>query len=281
MPAPEALIDLYLHLASASDHQRLPLQRDKFLVLAGGFAEMGGNPELAERCRLRLLAGNPNHLLKNFESMQEAMQSDDVRFYTKQLLRLYPFEKAEYLLYKFRASGYSGRHEFADVPPHWDDVRPADWLALEDDGEKTDGLPRGCRPPAAPGNSAPRPAADRANDRSDEIGLHDRPTGAAPTDPPAPVDPTAPFSLGRAPRPAGGPGPRATLRRALDAADQSAADKRSADRKAGQPTDKRRTALTPDARRPLLNRWWGAIVVSFAVGAALGGFVAFQLFPWK
>jgi hypothetical protein len=114
MPAPRELVELYVHLASASEEQRRPLQRDKFLVLAASIAQGAGSIDVAEEFRYRILQNNPNHMLKAYGSMAEAMGSDDVRHYTHQLLRLYPFEKAEYLLHKFLAGGYSGRHGYGE-----------------------------------------------------------------------------------------------------------------------------------------------------------------------
>lgn len=115
MPAPRELVDLYLHLARASEEQRRLLQSNKFLVLAARIACQAGATQIAEECRRRILAHNPNHLLKSFASMAEALRSEDVCQYTHQLTRLYPFEKAEYLLHKFRAGGYSGDHGYGQL----------------------------------------------------------------------------------------------------------------------------------------------------------------------
>jgi hypothetical protein len=148
MPAPEALLDLYLNLADASEEQGKPLQRDKFLVLAAGAAQGAGFLQIAEDCRCRILKNNPNHLLREFASMAEAVRSEDLRGVTAQLLRAFPFEKAEYLLSKFRDGGFQHRHKYpelaiqpkkssgsASLPPaEFDDPRrasevtePADW----------------------------------------------------------------------------------------------------------------------------------------------------------
>lgn len=117
MPAPVELLDLYLHLARASEEQSKPLQRDKFLVLAGGAALASGYARVAEECRQRLLADNPNHILRNFGSMSDAFDSEDIQHYANQLLRTYPFEKAEYLLEKYRSSGYTSGHGYGAIVP--------------------------------------------------------------------------------------------------------------------------------------------------------------------
>lgn len=113
MPKPQMLLDLYLHLAKASEEQGRPLQQDKFLVLAARVAQKAGWIRVAEDCRRHILKHNPNHILKRFPSMAEALECDDIRQYIRQLMRIYPFEKAEYLLDKFRASGYSGKHGYS------------------------------------------------------------------------------------------------------------------------------------------------------------------------
>lgn len=117
MPAPETMLDLYLHLACASDAEGRPMQRDKFLILAAEIAQGAGYGGIAEQCRNRVLEHNPNHMLKYFSSMREALGSDEIRNYTRQLFRLYPFERAEHLLSNYRASGYSGHHGFPDLNP--------------------------------------------------------------------------------------------------------------------------------------------------------------------
>jgi hypothetical protein len=115
MPATEALLDLYLNLADASEEQGKPLQRDKFLVLAAGAAQGGGFLQIAEDCRTRILQHNPNHLLREFASMAEAVRSEDLRGVTVQLQRAYPFEKAEYLLAKFRDGGFQVRCKYPEL----------------------------------------------------------------------------------------------------------------------------------------------------------------------
>jgi hypothetical protein len=114
-PSAAVMLDLYLHLARASEQQDRPLQRDKFLVVASALAVRAGYPKISDDCRKRILSHNPNHMLKAYPSMREALKSDDVRQYATQLVRIYPYEKAEYLLQKFRAAGYNGSHGFEDL----------------------------------------------------------------------------------------------------------------------------------------------------------------------
>lgn len=106
MPAARELLDLYLHLAMASDLENRPLQRDKFLVLAGQVAEDSGFNQLAEECRACVLIHNPHHRLSNYKTMHDALMSDDFRCYTRKLARDFPFERAEYMLLRYREQGY-------------------------------------------------------------------------------------------------------------------------------------------------------------------------------
>jgi hypothetical protein len=106
MPAPEQLLELYLHLAKASEEQQRFGQREKFLVLAANVAAASGDSAAAEACRSAVVRNNPEHVLCKYESMNEALRSEDVVEYTHSLLRMYPFEKAEYLLDKYRSAGY-------------------------------------------------------------------------------------------------------------------------------------------------------------------------------
>ena len=114
MPTPEKLLELYLHLARASE-RRQRAQSDKFLVLAAGMALRAGFLDIAEDCRRRVLERNPTHLLGRYANMRDAARSDEVRLHARQLSRIYPFEKAEYLLDKYRAGGYAGGHGYAQL----------------------------------------------------------------------------------------------------------------------------------------------------------------------
>lgn len=111
-PSPETAIDVFLHLANSSRDQHQLLQEGKFLVLAATAAQHAGYHEIANRCREKILVRNPNHMLKNYSSMAHAVSSEPIIEYTEQLRKIYPLEKAEYLLTKCQAAGYRGRHEF-------------------------------------------------------------------------------------------------------------------------------------------------------------------------
>lgn len=164
MPAPESMLDLYLHLASAADAEARPIQRDKFLILAAGIAQTVGYAGIAEDCRLRVLENNPNHLLRQFATVREALRSSEVRYYIRQLLRLYPFEKAEFLLMKYRDGGYQGHHGYDSL--HASDEAPPKPTPEEPNLlPKPDRTGRPCRP-REPGARPPRTGGARQENRS-------------------------------------------------------------------------------------------------------------------
>lgn len=161
MPTLEGMLDLYLHLAQASESQKRPLQRDKFLVLSVRIAHKAGFDRIAEDCRKRVLKNNPHHILKGYASVAEALKSEDIRYYTKQLMRIYPFEKAEYLLQRFRASGYEGSHGYGELlraisatPSRQSAAPPKQQSKVSKNGNSRTG--------ADHGPSAPRPQLKRA-----------------------------------------------------------------------------------------------------------------------
>lgn len=173
MPAPEALLDVYLDLAYASEVHGKPTQRDKLLVLAAEVAQRAGFLKIAEDCRSRLLSSNPNHLFKDYVSTTEAFASDEVKTYTKQVARVYPFEKAEYLLDKYRVAGFTGHHDYPELvgQTRRSNATPAN-------GARGTGDRRPTNPAANPLNNdwpvtRPRPALERAIESNDEPGDDD------------------------------------------------------------------------------------------------------------
>ena len=89
---------VYCQLAEAHHRLNHPQERDRFMVLAADAALATGRPEQAEDLRRALLHRNPNHLLRPYRSLSDAMQSHDLRAYVIQLRRNYPVEKAQTLL---------------------------------------------------------------------------------------------------------------------------------------------------------------------------------------
>ncbi len=92
------LARLYEDLANHFAHQGESRQRDQCLVLAADAALTAGQPAEAERLRKRLLLTNPNHLLRPYVSMAEAMESADVRDFVIDLRKQWPPETVAKLL---------------------------------------------------------------------------------------------------------------------------------------------------------------------------------------
>ena len=115
MASADQIIVTYRELADSYQEQGQAQMRDRFLVLAADSALSAGRADEAERLRFRLLQYNPQHLLKPYGSLAEALQSQDVQNYLMALRRSHPYERAEHLLKTIRAS--RGRSEAGCMPP--------------------------------------------------------------------------------------------------------------------------------------------------------------------
>ena len=105
MPAGSEALRVYESLADWYERQAQAQMRDRFLLLAADTALAGGQPDEAERLRLRLLQHSPHHMLRPFASFAEALGSPDVQGYLSDLRQTYPPETAEQLLGSLRAGG--------------------------------------------------------------------------------------------------------------------------------------------------------------------------------
>lgn len=148
-PSPEAAVDVFLHLANASSDERQYLQEGKFLMLAAYAAQHAGYSEIADRCRTKVLEQNPNHMLKSFPTMAQAVAAEHIIEYAEQLRKIYPLEKAEYLLAKFQAAGYRGQHEFGEQ------LNAAPRLAIHGQGHRVHGKRK---PPGGRKRNSSRPS---------------------------------------------------------------------------------------------------------------------------
>ena len=90
---------LYLHLARASELRRQPLVRDRLLVIAAAEAAAASLPRIAAFCRDKVLSHNHGHMLRRWETVEEATGEDDFLLHLKQLRRRFPPEKAEQMLH--------------------------------------------------------------------------------------------------------------------------------------------------------------------------------------
>lgn len=89
---------LFLHLARACEQRRQPMERDKFLVLAGATAAQHGLHVIAACCRRRILAQNTGHMIGDQPSFGAGLADEDFLHYLRQLQRNYPREKMEHML---------------------------------------------------------------------------------------------------------------------------------------------------------------------------------------
>lgn len=112
----------FVKLAGVSQSREQLGPRDKFLVLAGVAASRGNYPAVARRCRELLLSHNPAHLLKRYETVEEALEDDEFLAYLRQLSRFCSYEKAEHLLSQLEIS--------TDLPKISAKLSPADYALL-------------------------------------------------------------------------------------------------------------------------------------------------------
>ena len=98
MSDPVDKLGLYLHLARASQQRRRPHVRDRLLVIAGVIAGRMELTHISAYCRHKILEHNPNHLVRRWPTLEDAMEDEDFLHFLKQVQRRYPQEKAERML---------------------------------------------------------------------------------------------------------------------------------------------------------------------------------------
>jgi hypothetical protein len=118
----DAAMLAFVKLAGVSQSRSQLGPRDKFLVLAGIAADRAGHGAVAERCRELVLANNPSHLLKRYESMPQALADEEFQIYQKQLSRFCSYEKAEHHLSQLDIS--------TDLPKISAPLGPAEYALL-------------------------------------------------------------------------------------------------------------------------------------------------------
>jgi len=94
----DRLLEVYLHLARASDLRRQPMVSDKLLVLAGVTAAEMGLDEISAVCRHKILMHNSWHIVGRWPTLDAALADERFQVYLKQLRRRYSPEKAEHML---------------------------------------------------------------------------------------------------------------------------------------------------------------------------------------
>ncbi|MFT5526061.1 MAG: hypothetical protein ACI9HK_004032 [Pirellulaceae bacterium] len=98
MTAPIELLGKYLHLARASERRRRPHVTDRLMLLAGITAARLHLSQISTYCRFRILEHNPHHLIRKWDSFQDAEPDEEFLHLLRQIQRRYPFERVEYLL---------------------------------------------------------------------------------------------------------------------------------------------------------------------------------------
>lgn len=93
-------VEIYERLSDFCNKQARYQERDRFLVLAMDASQSEGDIAGAELFRKKLMSLNPNHLLKPYASVQDAMRSSDLMAYIHQLRREYPAHDQEALIRK-------------------------------------------------------------------------------------------------------------------------------------------------------------------------------------
>lgn len=94
----EAGMSVYVQLAMMSDQAHQSQVRDRFLLLAGVEACRAGWPDVAARCREKLLASNPKHQAHRHATIADALRDAEFQSLVVHWERYCPFEKAEAML---------------------------------------------------------------------------------------------------------------------------------------------------------------------------------------
>lgn len=94
----DAAMLTFVKLAGVSQSRQQLGPRDKFLVLGAVAAARANHPAVAARCRELVLAHNPAHLVKRYETIETAVQDNEFQVFLKQLARFCSYEKAEHHL---------------------------------------------------------------------------------------------------------------------------------------------------------------------------------------
>ena len=94
MSKPIDVLGVYLHLAWASQQRQRLHVRDRLLVIAAVNATRIGLNRIAAYCRLQVLEHNPQHLIRRWPTITEALEQSDFLHFLKQLQRRYPLERA-------------------------------------------------------------------------------------------------------------------------------------------------------------------------------------------
>ena len=88
----------FLYLANANWKMLQMSDRDRLLVLCAVQAADLGFPSIAAFCRQLVLKNNQGHMLRRWDSVEEALEDEDFHTFLKQVRRRFPVERAETML---------------------------------------------------------------------------------------------------------------------------------------------------------------------------------------
>jgi hypothetical protein len=100
----EAALVAFVKLAGIAQSKRQWSQRDKFLLLAGLAAARAGLRDVASRCRELVLLHNSMHLIKNYTTLETALDDADFQPFVVFLQRFCSYERAEHYLTQLNIS---------------------------------------------------------------------------------------------------------------------------------------------------------------------------------
>ena len=89
---------VYVQLAVISHQKQQAQVRDRFLMLAGVEACRAGCPDVAARCREKLIMANPVHQASRHATLADALRDEEFQQLVVKWERYCPFEKAEAML---------------------------------------------------------------------------------------------------------------------------------------------------------------------------------------
>jgi len=91
-------LGIYLHLARASQRRNRLHVRDRLLVLSAAIAANQQLHKLSAYCRAEILEHNPQHMVRKWETVEEALLDEEFLTLLKRIRSEYSSERAEQLL---------------------------------------------------------------------------------------------------------------------------------------------------------------------------------------
>lgn len=86
---------LYLRLAQAFKNRLQMSDRDRALVLAGSYAALMQMVPVSGFCKQLILQNNHGHMVRKWDSFEQAIEAEDFLTFLRQVRRRIPVERAE------------------------------------------------------------------------------------------------------------------------------------------------------------------------------------------